>query len=183
MMRCWPMDDKGNCRVCIGKCVWSVHKNTPYIFKYFTETVTKTYAEMKEKFEKAKGEKRTKEKYIDKLSNDMDNLFKDISDMMNEMNHRKTRLKEIVLRPDPLSTVERIDLMICSEKSENHPGFLKRIKMLEEMKRMSLVGEAFERLSKDLKDTKESIISRGRTSSQNRPGRLRLRKAYNWFFS
>ena len=184
-MRCSAMDKDGNCRVCSRNCVWSEHKNTPYIFKCFTETVTKTSADMKGRYEKAMGEKLTKEKYIEKLSNDVDDLLEHVSEMINEMNRCKTRLKEIALRPDHLSTVEHIDLMIVSEEKEKQPGYFNRIKMLEELKRISLIHKDFERLSKDFKDTKESKNSLVGTSSkeQSRNKSGILKRLYNMITS
>ena len=156
-IKCWAMDTEGKCRICSGNCIWSEHKNTPYIFRYITETVTKTYAEMKERYETASGHKLTHEKYIEELNDDVDELLFDLLDRINEMNRCKTRLKEIALKPDPLSAVEHLDLMIQSEKSEKQPGFFNRIKMLEEMKKMALVDKDIERLGQDMKDTRENI--------------------------
>ena len=171
-MNCCAMDSNGNCTVCIGKCCWKEHKNTPYIFKYITQSVTKTYAEMKKRYEKAIGETLTKEKYIEKLTYDVHALFEVISYMMSNMNRCKTRLKEIALRPDPLSTVEHIDLMILSEEREKQPGYFNRIKMLEEMKKMSLIDEDFDTLSKHLQDAKQSTISlMGRSFETDKKGK------------
>ncbi|CAL8381834.1 unnamed protein product [Boreogadus saida] len=44
-------------------------------------------------------------------------------------------LREIALKPDPLSTTEYIDLLIEGEKSEAKPGYLERIKELGVLKR------------------------------------------------
>lgn len=47
----------GYCTVCTGKCIWSVHKNARYILKYTVEKDKKTYKDMKQKYEEAKGKK------------------------------------------------------------------------------------------------------------------------------
>lgn len=49
-----------------------------------------------------------------------------------------------MLRPDPLSAIEHIDLMIQSEETEKQSGYLNRIKMLQEIKRMALVDKDVE---------------------------------------
>lgn len=154
--RCWAMDKEGNCRICPEKCIWSAHKNTPFIFKYVTEKVTKTYAEMKERYEDAIGQTITHEKYIEDLTYCVDDMFGEINSMMNEMNRCKTRLKEIALRPDPLSAVEYIDLMIQSEQEEKQPGHLNRVKMLKEFRKMALVGQDVEDLSKNIQEAREN---------------------------
>ncbi|XP_062622249.1 uncharacterized protein LOC134283784 [Saccostrea cucullata] len=156
--KCSSMTD-GYCRVCFDNCYWDQHKNTPYIFSYVTETVTKTYQEMKDRYEKAIGEKLTHEKYIKELTMDVDELMDNIMDMMNEMNRCKTRLREIALRPEALTTVEHIDLMIQAEESERQPGYTKRINMLQEMKRMALVDKDFHDLDQHFRSTRSDITS------------------------
>lgn len=69
------------------------------------------------------------------MTYDVDELFELITTMMNEMKVCKTRLKEIELRPDPLSAVEHIDLMIQSEEMDKQPGFLNRVQMLKHLKK------------------------------------------------
>lgn len=86
---------------------------------------------MKQRYEAAQGQTLTHEKYIEELTYDVDELFDLITAMMNDMNDCKTRLKEIALRPDPLTAVEHIDLMIQSEEIDKQPGFLKRVQMLK----------------------------------------------------
>lgn len=156
---CWAMDTSGNCRICSGKCIWSVHKNTPYIFRYVTETITETYAEMKRRYENASGQKLTHEKYIEDLSNEVEDLFEGIKTMVNKMNRCKKRLQEIAMRPDPLSAVDYIELMIKSEEMEKHPGYLKRIEMLQNIKKSALVDQEVANLSKSIQITRENVKS------------------------
>lgn len=155
---CAAMTD-GLCRICTGRCIWSEHKNTPYIFRYSVEKVKKTYAEMKEKYEKAKGSKMTHETYIEELTYDVDYLFENVQMMMEEMNKCKRRLKEIALRPDPLNAVEHLDLMIQAEETERQPGYKRRIRMLHEFRRMALVDKQVENFDHSLKSTKDDVTS------------------------
>lgn len=156
---CWAMDKEGNCRICHEKCNWSHHKNSGYIFKYVTETVTKTYAEMKKRYEGATQKKLTHEQYINELTLDVDYFLESIMGMMTDMNNCKTRLKEIALRPDPLSTVEHIDLMIQSEEMDKQPGYFRRVEMLKNMRKMALVGQNVEEFGETVKSTKENIMA------------------------
>ncbi|XP_048768023.1 uncharacterized protein LOC125674784 isoform X2 [Ostrea edulis] len=170
-MNCWAMTN-GYCRICFENCYWNEHKNTPYIFTYATETVTKTYQEMKDRYERAIGEKLTHQTYLEELTTDVDELMDNIMDMMNEMNRCKTRLKEIALRPDPLSTVEHIDLMIQAEESERQPGYDRRIKMLQEMKRMALVDRDYQNLDTNFRRTRSDISS---AVGKEFPGRRKIK--------
>lgn len=182
-MGCASMDkNTGKCRICAGKCIWSLHKNTPYIFDYVTENVTKTYADMKERYEGALGQKLTHEKYIEQLTYDVDDLFEETMCQMNEMNDCKTRLKEIALRPDPLSTIEHIDLMIQSEQTEKQPGFLERVKMLQNMRKMALVDEDVENLGKNIQDARNSVETVvGKPIQKNLKVRVRRARKKNVF--
>nr|XP_022290966.1 uncharacterized protein LOC111102491 isoform X2 [Crassostrea virginica] len=157
-MRCESMDKiTGRCRICAGKCKWSLHKNTPYIYEYVTENVKKTYAEMKKRYEFALDQNLTHEKYIEQLKNDVDDLCEDNMCQMKKMNDCKTRLKEIALRPDPLSTIEHIDLLIQSEQTEKQTGFLERVKILQNMKKKALVDKDGENLGKIIQDAQNSV--------------------------
>lgn len=156
--KCSAMDpDTGHCRVCTDKCIWSLHKNTPYMLRFVTVTVKKTYAEMKERFEKALGRTLTYEKYIEELTYVVEELFNNIMSMMNEMNRCETRLKEIALRPDPLSATEHINLMIQSEEIDKRPGYFNRVKMLKEIKQMTIVDQEVDSFAKNIRLTRESI--------------------------
>lgn len=157
--RCMAMDKEGNCRICPGKCVWTEHKNTPYVIKCVIEKVTKTYAEMKDRYEKAIGQTVTHEKYIEDLTYCVENTFEEIKHMMDDMNRCKSRLKEIALRPDPLSAVEHIDLLIQSEQEEKQPGHENRVKMLKEFKKSAQLAEEVEKLGKNIQDARENTKS------------------------
>lgn len=124
-----------------------------------TKTVKKTFSEMKKRYETALGQTLSREKYIEELAYDVDELFDLISRMMNEMNACKTRLKEIALRPDPLTAVEHIDLMIQSEETEKQPGFLKRVQMLKEIRKTGLVDQDVNSLGHNIRVTRENIRS------------------------
>lgn len=114
---------------------------------------------MKQKYEQAKGSKLTHETYIEELTYDVEYLFENVKLMMAEMNRCKTRLKEIALRPDPLSVVEHIELMIEAEETEKQPGFRRRIRMLHEFKRMALVDKQIQNFDQNLKSTKDDVTS------------------------
>lgn len=156
--RCSAMKN-GKCKICFGKCIWSDHKNTPYIYRYSLEMVKKTYTEMKQKYEEARGSTLTYETCIEELSYDVDYLFENVKVMMEEMKRCKSRLKEIALRPDPLTVVEHIELMIEAEETERQPGFRRRIRMLHEFKRMALIDKQIHNFDQNLRLTKDDVTS------------------------
>lgn len=162
----------GYCKICPEKCFWSMHKNTAYFFEYVPRKVKKTYGEMKKRHEDALGRTLTHEKYIEELTFDIEDAFEEIKSMMNEMNNCKTRLKEIALKPDPLSTVEHIDLMIQSEETEKKQGYFNRIIMLMEFRKMALVDEEVANFSQNIEVAKKNIRSLlGRVLPRRTPGK------------
>ncbi|KAL2084217.1 hypothetical protein ACEWY4_019735 [Coilia grayii] len=124
----------GNCRVCPGKCVWSVHHNMTYRWEIKRVTEKRTYQKLKSKYEEAMKEEMSTEKIISQLELDYHQMQGRVVEMMATVTQCLQRLKEIALRPDPLATPDYIDLMIQSEEQEAKPGFKQRIKELQEVR-------------------------------------------------
>lgn len=158
--RCCAMKD-GYCTVCSKKCFWKEHKNANYRFDYVVIPVKKTYTKMKQKYEKALGSKLTHGSFIEKLSCEVDKLFLNVGKKMTRMNRCKTRLKEIALRPDPLSTVEHLELMIQAEEHDKQAGYKRRIEMLYEFRDMAQIETDFESFGADYISTRQEIASEG----------------------
>lgn len=151
----------GYCTVCIKKCKWNDHKNMRYIFEQTVEKVTDTYADKKKRYEQAKGSKMSHEKYLERLTEDVEILFEDVKHRMIQMRECKSRLNEIALRPDPLSATDHIDLMIAAEQMEKHPGYDKRMKVLNELREKALIDKTFENFDKNLQSAKRDMESHG----------------------
>lgn len=153
--------NNGFCTVCTKNCIWYDHKSSPYTFKYTTERVKKTYKEMKEKYEKAIGFKKTQETIIQGLIRDVESLFNFVNTRMREIERCKSRLEIIALRYDPLSTVDYLDLMIQEEDKERHLGFEQRIKTLNEYRHMALFEKDIDNFNEEFQLTKEQMASYG----------------------
>lgn len=156
------------CTVCIGKCIWSHHKNAHYSLKYTIQKVRKSYIEMKQKYERAIGLKMNHKTFIGRLKHDVDDLFKNVQLQITKMNRCQNRLEEIALRTDPLSTIDLIDLMIQAEEMEGKPGYEQRIVMLNEFKHMSQIEKDFENFSKHFKSAKEEMASVGLSDASDK---------------
>ncbi|XP_063049357.1 uncharacterized protein LOC134443525 [Engraulis encrasicolus] len=130
---CYAMTD-GNCRVCPGRCVWSVHFNMRYRWDIKRVKEKRTYNELKSKYVKAVGEKMNAEEIIAKLEEEYHQVQEKIVKMMGNLTKCLMRLKEIALRPDPLSIPDYIDLLIESEKQEARPGYKEHIRELQEVR-------------------------------------------------
>lgn len=123
------------------------------------KTVKKTYTETKLNYEKAIGSKLTHESFIEELAYEIESLFNCVNERMTRMIRCKTRLKEIGLRPDPLSTVEHLDQLIQNEEHEKQPGYIKRKEMLYEFRHMAEVDKDFENFGADYISTRLEIAS------------------------
>ncbi|XP_051899565.1 uncharacterized protein LOC127585890 isoform X1 [Pristis pectinata] len=131
---CAAMDRDGYCKICPQKCVWSFHFNQKYRFEYKTKKEKRTYKELKEKYEKACGEKMTTQKVMETLEIELAEVRNAVLELIQQLTQSIRRLEEIALRPNRLSTPAYIDLLIQSEKEEAKPGFMERIQALQEIK-------------------------------------------------
>lgn len=138
---CSVMDEEGNCIICPKKRAWSDPK-----------TVTKINEEALQKM-------LTYEHCIEKTFCDVEELHVKIVSLVNEMNKCKSKLQEIALSPDYLSTVEHIDLMIHFEEIEKQPNYIDRMRMLKKLKKMTLVEEIVQSFSDCVKSMKENIVA------------------------
>ncbi|XP_030264942.1 uncharacterized protein LOC115576554 [Sparus aurata] len=89
-----------------------------------------TVKELQERFNQAKDAKKPVEAMIARLTAEYDRVQAEVMKLMESSAQCLNRLKEIALKPDPLSTPEYIDLLIEGEKSEGRPGWKQRVQHL-----------------------------------------------------
>ncbi|XP_063340054.1 uncharacterized protein LOC134634662 [Pelmatolapia mariae] len=133
--RCHAMGPDGNCTQCAGKCPWYVHHNMPFRWEIQQVKEKTTLKDMKEKHQKATGEKITFQGLVGSLKDQYKKFQAEEVKLMERSAKCQNRLREIALKPNPLSTPEYIDILIEGEKSEAKPGWKKRVESLMEMKR------------------------------------------------
>lgn len=119
------------CTVCPQKCTWRIHKNTPYKYVMYQEEVTQTLEEIKARHESAVTGKLEVEGVINKIKEKMKLIDEEVNIMINQARWSLERLQEIALKPNPLTQVEYIDLLIESEKQQCQPGWQGRVKGLQ----------------------------------------------------
>lgn len=142
---CSAIGVDGNCMVCVGKCWWDYHINAPWRLQPVTKKVTKIYDSKVENLEKAKGKHTEKLGIIATIKKNLQDLEEKVYSMMNTMIEKITRLKQIALKPNPLTVIDYIDQMIENEKSENKPGSAQRIKELEEHRKKAKLLQQVEK--------------------------------------
>ena len=126
-----------NCVVCPKKCHWTEHKNLPYVWEFKKVVETRTSEDLKRKYESAKEGKSKVESMIDKLDEELQKMHFEVVNNILKAQQCLRRLDEIALKPNPLSNVEYIELLIESEKQTANHGWKQRIRYLEEAKRQA----------------------------------------------
>ncbi|XP_022105594.1 uncharacterized protein LOC110987300 [Acanthaster planci] len=150
--------DEGVCQACPGKCPWDVHFNQQYRFEYYTEKETRTYEEIEARYKDATGKKMTVEQVIQNHTDEFNAVRCRVFALIGESHKSVMRLEEIALKPNPLSAVEYVDILIESEKNSGKPGWQDRVSALQDLRKqadiISKVKHAdydpFERFTKDL---------------------------------
>ncbi|XP_053384009.1 uncharacterized protein LOC123537493 [Mercenaria mercenaria] len=174
---CSAMNRDGYCTQCSDKCFWNIHRNTPYIYASVTVKKQKTYTEKLEKYRRAKNEKMTRKTVVERMYEELYDIEDDIVELMEKINECNNILRQIALRPDPLSVVEHIDLLIESEQLEKRAGFQARIASLQQCRKRATIGESVDSLRTDIKDTTKTItdevkLPKESTKRRNRRGKL-----------
>ncbi|KAK3090164.1 hypothetical protein FSP39_009640, partial [Pinctada imbricata] len=178
---CSAMDGNGNCTQCQDNCNWTQHANTPYIFEYIQEESTKTYQEKLEKYKRAEGEKMTHEKVVERMEEELHDLMEEIHEMMTTVKECNNILKEIALRPNPLSMVEHIDMLIESEKMEKRIGFNERITVLKQFRKKAEIGKDVDRFRQGVQSARKARYGGSSVKAEVVRQRGGFRKAFNKF--
>ncbi|XP_073489025.1 uncharacterized protein [Aquarana catesbeiana] len=127
---CEVFNIRGTCHVCGHKS--STHFSEMSYWETFVDKKMKSYVEVKEKYEKEEKMALTPEKVLLKLKDDIKKAEEEAMKLIQEVAKILKRLKEIALKPTPMSAVDYIQLLIEKEKREGKRGFMERIKMMEE---------------------------------------------------
>ena len=129
--KCDAMLSSGQCGVCPEKCIWSMHKNTPFEYVNVTKKEKRTIKEVLARYKTAEKGKSQKEVALSGIKRELKSLYEGVSDAISEVKRCLDRLQEIALKPNPLSEVEYIDLLIESEKLEKEERWEERIQHLQ----------------------------------------------------
>ncbi|WAQ94894.1 hypothetical protein MAR_007365 [Mya arenaria] len=167
----------GYCTICPDRCFWKEHANTPYIFSFITVTENKTYGEMKAKYEEASGKLLTQEQLLEQMGQELEKMIDVIEDMMIVIRDCNARLAEIALRPNPLTMVDHIDLMIENEKMHKKQGWLNRVKTLQAFRKRALIHNDFETFHREAHTI--GVFGKGNKRDQKSVFQ-RIRDVFHW---
>ncbi|KAJ3594557.1 hypothetical protein NHX12_003864 [Muraenolepis orangiensis] len=142
---CVSMGPDGNCQQCENKCHWSVHFVQKYRWNYKKVTEKRTYQDLKDKYQQATMKAMLVQDIMEQMRVQYKLLKEEVLQLMKSSTQCLNRLKEIALKPNPLSTPEYIDLLIQGEKSELKEGYLQRIQKLQEIRESEVTMEKVSR--------------------------------------
>ena len=141
--KCWAMDNGGvssaKCRICPGSCSWRDHVNNPYYFELYQDFETRTSNDLKQKFYVAMEGKNKVQGMMGQIDRFLKKVETSVMGMINEVQRASARLEKIALKPNPLTQVEHLNLLIESERQQAKPGHLQRIQFYEHAKQQALI--------------------------------------------
>ena len=105
----------GKCVKCQCNCIWSDHVNNGYRIEMEMVPEERTYDNLKLRYHEAKSGMSASANIVKKMEEELRVLHEAVLGMVQEARKVLNRLKEIALKPDPLSEV---DILIESEKHE-----------------------------------------------------------------
>ena len=120
---CRAFNWANTCRCCPHKCNWLWHEKQPFRYVMETVKVTRTSSQLKQRYEKAKGNKLSAKQLIESCSEEFEVVQTVTLQLMEQARKCLKRLDEIALKPNPLSTTDYIDLMIQEEEFIAGPGW------------------------------------------------------------
>ncbi len=123
---CCAMTD-GSCTMCPKKCHWSHHSNVQYRIEYYSVKVMKTYEAKKALLDEAESGKERVERILAEKRKELSDLQAAVFYKIKEVQICNERLAEIALKPNPLTEIDYLELLISSEESEQREGWKVRI--------------------------------------------------------
>ncbi|MEK0194028.1 GTPase [Microcoleus anatoxicus] len=201
--RCSAMDNGGIenaiCTVCPGKCSWRLHRNRPYRIEDYEETETRTVDDLKKRYNIAVSGKNQVESIINELNKELQAVCEDVFRMIQLAQQSLRRLNAIALKPNPLTEVQYIDLLIESEKQEGKLGWEQRIAYYQEARECAQllsnmknatdiekeenIKEWAKKLISKLKDAKSKSDSQPRRKNDPKTGAESTANPQSWFES
>ena len=126
--------EKSVCQVCLRGCEWHNHCSNTFRIEYFEKQEERILDDLLKKLKIVKGDKNAVKTAVHKIQQRVNNFKMRVFEMICEAHQILARLDEIALKPNPLTELDYIDLLIESEKQECKPGYMKRLEYLQEFR-------------------------------------------------
>jgi GTPase SAR1 family protein len=134
-----------NCKICPGKCFWRRHENQPFYWDFKEIEETRTLEEIRAKYADATTKKASAESILSKTRTMYKEIQAELQKHVENARRYVNRLAEIAARPNPLSSVDYIDLLIQAEEIEKKSGWQSRVRYLHEVREFAETGIALQR--------------------------------------
>jgi hypothetical protein len=133
-IKCRAMNN-GYCTVCTKKCKWDQHRNTPYRYEWYDVVETRTSEDLQRRYSIATSGKSKVESLMASLESDLKMMRQVVLQMVHQTKKCLQRLSEIALKPNPLTEVEYIDMLIVTEEQECRLRYRERIRALTDLRK------------------------------------------------
>lgn len=141
--RCAAMNSGGSesacCTHCNGKCTWQLHKNTGERFELHYKKEDRNSEDLKEKFDYASSKKKISDKLIEGHARKLEEAHGELHSLIEETRACLDTLSRIALKPNPLTQVEYVEILIESEISQAKEGWQDRVRYLTKTKDEALL--------------------------------------------
>ena len=128
--------ETGFCKRCDKNCIWSVHKNLPYIFEYYEVEEEREYENLKKEFYDSTSKVPEFQQVLQGLEQKYDDKFIDCFEICEKLNRSVNELKALALNANANQrTEEYINLLIENEKRTQSDGWVQRNARLEDIKK------------------------------------------------
>ena len=125
------------CHVCPGRCSWRTHFSRTYYLELYDEMETKIIQERLHCYNEAKSAKAIVENNISKMKEELKIMYQTIFHNIQQARKCLECLDEIALKPNPVTDVEYIDLLIKAEKEQKKPDWNNRIEYFYQVRQQA----------------------------------------------
>ena len=153
--KCSAMGTNGFCTVCTKKCKWDQHVNNPYRYEVYTEQEQRTSEDLKKNYDQAVDGKTKKERMMTAMDIQLKEVHTEVLTMIKRVQQCLHRLEEIALKPNPLTEVDFLELLIDSEKQQADPGWLHRVRYYETAKEQAMILKQLQAAAEDIEDIED----------------------------
>jgi hypothetical protein len=112
----------------------------PFYWDFQIEIEERTASELLAKYNDATNREATSQELIANLQRKYQAIQETLQQNVERARQHVNRLGQIAARPNPLSSVEYIDLLIQSEQGDKKPGWIKRVQYLRDVREMAEIG-------------------------------------------
>lgn len=185
---CCAMNSSGHCTRCPGKCIWSLHKNVPYILKYTLQRKQKRSEELYDKYVSSHNRTDASIQIFEGQVREYEDLRNQTLINISVIIKSLQKLNEIALLPNTHDKIsEYIDMLMKTENLEKRVGYSDRIAHYQEMlQQQEIIPKIIEhgediipkldipRIMADLKERRKHSKSK----TEHRSGIVKKMKSY-----